>query len=46
MPVVIERLKSLRREQLLVKNIPVRHVTNQSDKEQQQILDCLGVKGL
>jgi transposase len=44
MPVVIERLKSLRREQLLVKNIPVRHLTNQPDKEQQQILDCLGVK--
>ncbi|MFU8779996.1 MAG: hypothetical protein ACNA71_03105, partial [Kiritimatiellia bacterium] len=46
MPVVIERLKSLRREQLLVKNIPVRHLINQPDKEQQQILDCLGVKGL
>jgi len=46
MPVVIERLKSLRREQLLVKNVPVRHLTNQPDKEQQQILDCLGVKGL
>lgn len=46
MPVVIERLKSLRQEQLLVKNIPVRHLRNQPDKEQQQILDCLGVKGL
>lgn len=46
MSVVIERLKSLRQEQLLVKNIPVRHLRNQPDKEQQQILGCLGVKGL
>jgi len=46
MPVVIERLKSLRREQLLVNNIPVRHLRTQPDPEQQQILDCLGVKGL
>lgn len=44
--VVIERLKSLRRNQLLVEGIAVRKICTKPDKEQAEILDLLGVNFL
>jgi len=41
--VAIERLKSLRRDQLLIKGIPVRQICSKPDQEQSKILDLLGV---
>ena len=41
--VAIERLKSLRRDQLLVKGTPVRKICTKPDQEQSEILDFLGV---
>jgi len=40
---VIERLKSLREEQLLVEGVPVRSVRTEPDAEQARILKLLGV---
>jgi hypothetical protein len=41
---VVERLKSLREEQLLVEGVPVRSVRTGPDNEQAEILELLGVK--
>ena len=41
---VVERLKSLREEQLLVEGVPVRSVRTGPDNEQAKILELLGVK--
>lgn len=42
--VAIERLKSLRINQLLVEGIPVREICTKPDQEQTEILDLMGVR--
>ena len=43
LPGVIERLKSLRTNQLLVSGVQVKQVTTEPDREQREIIELLGV---
>ena len=44
MPIIIERLKSIRREQLVLVGVPVKQIRTTPDAEQTQIVELLGGK--